>query len=327
MDRDAIIAHGGMAFVKESFMERSDKATFPICVACGTIPIYNPRLGIKICSLCDGPVKYIGDTVNTLEILPPLGRPKSKIVEVEMPYSTKLLTQEQETYLNLTMRYITTSGVQRLKPLEFSGSSSEVVKELPRLILPETVAPAYIEAAPQAVLTVEQLRTMGAQVATMSEAERAAVDVVLEGSEAGEALEQQAQMNAMAQLQEANMPGAANPVMMPGEEPMVGGLPPPAMTNIITPGEGIVQGPSVPSQGPVIAISTNESDFIRDGLIPGGGFGMSRPVRRNPYRSFGGMGMGPMMPSVQRYSPMDGGGSGMPMPSGSNLNVTINKIE
>jgi DNA-directed RNA polymerase II subunit RPB2 len=327
MDRDAIIAHGGMAFVKESFMERADKATFPICVACGTIPIYNPRLGIKICALCDGPVKYIGDTVNTLEILPPLGRPKSKIVEVEMPYSTKLLTQEQETYLNLTMRYITTSGIQRLKPLEFSGSSSEVVKELPRLILPETVAPAYIEEVPQAVLTVEQLRTMGAQVATMSDAERAAVDVVLEGSEAGEALEQQAQMNAMAQLQEANMPGAANPVMMPGEEPMVGGLPPPAMTNIITPGEGIVQGPSVPSQGPVIAISTNESDFIRDGLIPGGGFGMSRPVRRNPYRSFGGMGMGPMMPSVQRYSPMDGGGSGMPMPSGSNLNVTINKIE
>jgi DNA-directed RNA polymerase beta subunit len=141
MDRDSIIAHGGMAFVKESFMERSDGAKIPICVACGTIPIYNPRLGIAICALCDGPVKYIGDTVNNLEILPPLGRPKSKIVEVEMPYSTKLLTQEQEAYLNLTMRYITTSGVERLKPLEFSGTSSEVVKELPRLILPETVAP------------------------------------------------------------------------------------------------------------------------------------------------------------------------------------------
>ena len=161
MDRDAIIAHGGMAFVKESFMERSDKATFPVCVACGTIPIYNPRLGIKICALCDGPVKYIGDTVNTLEILPPLGRPKSKIVEVEMPYSTKLVTQEQETYLNLTMRYITTSGVQRLKPLEFSGTSSEVVKELPRLILPETVAPAYIEEVPQATLTVETVENNG----------------------------------------------------------------------------------------------------------------------------------------------------------------------
>ena len=89
MDRDAIIAHGGMAFVKESFMERADMAKFPICVACGTIPIYNPRLNIAICPLCDGPVKYMGDTIHNLEILPPLGRPKSKIVEVEMPYSTK----------------------------------------------------------------------------------------------------------------------------------------------------------------------------------------------------------------------------------------------
>jgi hypothetical protein len=237
------------------------------------------------------------------------------------------------------MRYITTSGVQRLKPLEFSGTASEIVKELPRLILPETVAPAYIEEVPQATLTVEQLRTMGAQVATMSEAERAAMDVVLEGSEAGEGLEQQIQMNAMAQLQQANEAGLANPVLMPGEEPMVGGLPVPAMTDIINPGipistgmqsEGIVQGAGVPSRAPVIAISTNESDFIRDGLIPGGGFGMGRPVRRSPYRGFGGMGMGqmgPMGPAVQRYNPMDGGGGGAPMPSGSHLNVTINKME
>ena len=195
MDRDAIIAHGGMAFVKESFMERADMAKFPICVACGTIPIYNPRLNIAICPLCDGPVKYMGDTIHNLEILPPLGRPKSKIVEVEMPYSTKLLSQEQETYLNLTMRYITTSGVQCLKPLEFSGTSSEIIKELPRLILPETVAPAYIEEVPKAVLTVEQLRTMGSQLQLMTELERAVADTVLEESAEGIELEQNAQMN------------------------------------------------------------------------------------------------------------------------------------
>jgi hypothetical protein len=127
---------------------------------------------------------------------------------------------------------------------------------------------------------------------------------------------------------------------MPGEGPMVGGLPVPAMTNIVVPGapqpsfsgsegDGVVQGAGVPSQGPVIAVSTHESDFIRDGLIPGGGgFGMGRPVRRNPYRSFGGMGMGPMMPSMNRYSPMEGGGgNGISMPTGSNVNVTITKIE
>jgi hypothetical protein len=204
-----------MAFVKESFMERADMAKFPICVACGTIPIYNPRLNIAICPLCDGPVKYMGDTIHNLEILPPLGRPKSKIVEVEMPYSTKLLSQEQETYLNLTMRYITTSGVECLKPLEFSGTSSEVVKELPRLILPETVAPAYIEEVPKAVLTVEQLRTMGSQLQLMTEQERAVADTVLEDSPEGIQLEQDAQMNAMAQLQNTPTKAAADKTLAP----------------------------------------------------------------------------------------------------------------
>jgi DNA-directed RNA polymerase II subunit RPB2 len=342
MDRDAIIAHGGMAFVKESFMERSDGAKFPMCVACGTIPIYNPRLGIAICSLCDGPVKYIGDTVNNLEILPPLGRPKSKIVEVEMPYSTKLLSQEQETYLNLTMRYITTSGVQRLKQLEFSGTSSEVVKELPRLILPETVAPAYIEEVAPAVLTVEQLRTMGAQLATMSESERAAMEAVLDDTNEGMALEQQAQMNAMATLQNGNstenqivipsmavMPGEV--ITQPAEVTTIGGMPPPSIPALINPnmpsqqGEGFVTGAQVPGGGPIITVNTRTEDFIADGIMPGG-FGMSRQPRRG-FRSFGGMsGMSPMMPSVSRYNPMEGG-SVMPSSVSSGAPITITKLE
>lgn len=323
-------------------MERSDGAKFPMCVACGTIPIYNPRLGIAICSLCDGPVKYIGDTINNLEILPPLGRPKSKIVEVEMPYSTKLLSQEQETYLNLTMRYITTSGVQRLKPLEFSGTSSEVVKELPRLILPETVAPAYIEEVAPAVLTVEQLRTMGAQLATMSEAERAAIDAVLDDTAAGIGLEQEAQMNAMATLQTGGPPGneivVPSMAVMPGEviaqpaegitAPTFGGMPPPSMPALINAGlssqqgEGFVTGPQVPGGGPVITIRTDAEAMMADGIMPGG-FGMGRQPRRS-FRSFGGM--SPMMPSVSRYTPMEGGNA-MPSSVSSGAPITITKLE
>jgi DNA-directed RNA polymerase II subunit RPB2 len=341
MDRDAIIAHGGMAFVKESFMERSDGAKIPMCVACGTIPIYNPRLGITICPLCDGPVKYIGDTVNNLEILPPLGRPKSKIVEVEMPYSTKLLTQEQETYLNLTMRYITTSGVQCLKLLEFSGTSSEVIKELPRLILPETVVPAYIEEVAPAVLTVEQLRTMGTQFATMSEQERVALDNVIDDTDTGKTLDQQSQINAMMQLQngltnQGSLTGEvigeiARPVDVYGNEVsssgMLGGMYPPSLTSLIVPeqspqieGEGFISGPQVPGGGPVITVRTDSEAMMADGIMPGG-FGMGRQPRRS-FRSFGGMNQ--MMPSVQRYTPMEGG---MNIPQGSHVNVTINKIE
>jgi len=349
MDRDAIIAHGGMAFVKESFMERADMAKFPICVACGTIPIYNPRLNIAICPLCDGPVKYMGDTIHNLEILPPLGRPKSKIVEVEMPYSTKLLTQEQETYLNLTMRYITTSGVQCLKPLEFSGTSSEVIKELPRLILPETVVPAYIEDIPKAVLTVEQLRTMGAQLQSMTEQEKAVLDTVLDDSP-------DAQMIAMAQLQN-NMPliqgidgdeqidmVATNQLqqggfLMPTNPQLIGGMTLPnnpqliggympnnsqilqsgGIPPVMIGAERPVIGPQVPGVGPVIAVNTGEDAMIAEGLGLGPAMG-GRQVRRNPFRNFAGPMGGQMGPSQQRYIPMEGGSS-------SGGNITITKLE
>jgi len=186
MDRDAIIGHAGMAFVKESFMERSDGTKMPICVACGTIPIYNPKLNIAICSMCDGPVRYMGDSVHNLEILPPIGRPKSRIVEVEMPYSTKLLTQEQETYLNLSMRYITTSGIQRLTPLELSAKTGEAVSELPRLFAPVIRAPAYRDEEEEPKFTLEQLRSMGANVVQLPEEQQKALDVIVEENEEGE---------------------------------------------------------------------------------------------------------------------------------------------
>jgi DNA-directed RNA polymerase II subunit RPB2 len=201
MDRDAIIAHAGMSFVKESFMERSDGVKMPMCVACGMIPIYNPKLNISICPMCDGPVRYSGNSVNTLEILPPLGRPKSKIVQVEMPFSTKLLTQEQETYLNLSMRYITTSGVQRLTPLESSGTASQVSIELPRLILPPTTVPAYIQPVEQPKFTLEELNSMEASMAEQLKPE---LDVIAEEDAA--LLEEPSEQIIQVNMPQVNMP-------------------------------------------------------------------------------------------------------------------------
>jgi hypothetical protein len=316
MDRDAIIAHGGMAFVRESFMDRSDGTKIPICVSCGTIPIYNPKLNIAICPLCDGPVKFAGDNVNNLEILPPLGRPKSKIVEVEMPYSTKLLTQEQETFLNLTMRYITSSSVTRLNPIEYSGKSSEVIKELPRLILPETVVPAYIEDVPKATLTVEQLRSMGASVTNLTEAERRALDTVLEETPEGEMYVENQQIAA-----EELPPIQQNTENPPPEvQVMSGGLPPPSLSNIVAiegqgeqgqmqqhgQGEGIINGPSVPGTGPVITVRTDPEAMMMDGLAPPqlGGMG-GRQIRRMPFRGFSNNIGGSMEPMTARYTPSD----------------------
>ena len=331
MDRDAIVAHGGMSFVKESFMDRSDGTIIPICVACGTIPIHNPSLNISICSLCDGPVRFAGDNINNLEILPPLGRPKSKIVEVAMPYSTKLLTQEQETYLNLSMRYITTSGVTRLNPLEFSGTSSEVLKELPRLILPETVAPAYIEDVPKPTLTVEQLRSMGASVVALTAEERKANEIILEpetneGNEGmnegnmNQGMNQMNQINqgmGMNQMNQINQGMGMNQGMNQGNQGMNQGMnqgnqgmnqmnqgmgmnqaPQTEMTGGF---EGIVKGPTVPGMGPMISIRTDPEAMLQEGL---GDFG--RPIRRN-MQGMQSMQGGNPMPIVQRFTPMEGG--------------------
>jgi len=336
MDRDAIIAHGGMAFVKESFMERSDGAKFPVCVACGMIPIFNPRLNLAICPMCDGPVKYTGDNINNLEILPPLGRPKSRIVQMEIPYSTKLLTYEQETYLNLAMRYMTTSGFQRLAQLEFSGTSSEVVKTLQPMQLPEVIAPAYVEDKPVVSLTVEQLRSMGAHVNDLSKEEKAQLDVIQEEGQMP-LEEQEAQMNAMSSLQiqpqqppvwEDDVivgPPMQNQVVMPQMQPqmqpqMVGGMPVPDL-----PGDGIVRGATAPGMGPLIAVRTDMDAFARDGIILDGG---NRQIRRNYYR-----GTSPMGPAVERYTPQAGGGqflsamSGGAESPGIQQTVTVNKLE
>jgi len=217
MDRDAIVAHAGMAFVKESFMERSDGATMPICVACGTIPIYNPRLNLAVCSMCDGPLQYIGTTVNDLELLPPLGRPKSKIVQIQMPYSMKLLTQEQETYLNLSMRYITTSGIERLNPIEFTGApSGEPPKPLQAMVYPETRVPAYLEKPNELPMSDEELRSLQAQLGEMSEQERAKSEQIQEEFDAAAQGQVMGPMGAMGD----GISPEIGPVMGDGMSPM-----------------------------------------------------------------------------------------------------------
>ena len=364
MDRDAIIAHGGMSFVKESFMERSDGAKIPLCVACGMIPIFNPRLNLAICPMCDGPVKYTGNTVDNLEILPPLGRPKSRIVQVEIPYSTKLLTHEQESYLNMAMRFMTTSGFQRLTPFEFSGTSSEVVNTLPQMFLPPIVAPAYVEEEPVVTLTVEQLRSMGAQVNDLSKEEKARLDVIQEEKlvdENGEEMIQLGQFPQMGQdfqpqmqqqMQQPQPQQPQNQIIMPQTGGMmapdfgmpVGSKSMPQMGGMMAPSfempvgsyavsphqDGMIEGGTVPGMGPIIAVRTDDESFAADGLMGG------RPIRRNMYR--GGMNMGPMGqsmgPMVERYTPASGGYlSGMGGSNGGQsstnpaVTVTVNKLE
>lgn len=166
MDRDALIGHSMMGFVQESYMKRSDGARMPLCASCGTTPIYNPKLRIAVCSLCDGPVRYVGETANNLELLPPMTKPRGRIVEVEMPYATKVLGQELETYMNIGLRYITTADTQRLQPLEFTVASDAPMEKrplLPPVSLPARVANVVIEEGPKMV-PLELLQQAGAEL-------------------------------------------------------------------------------------------------------------------------------------------------------------------
>ena len=184
MDRDAIVGHATAAFFKEAFMERSDGVKMPICISCGTVPIFNPKLNIAMCSMCDGPVQYVGDTVNNMELLPSLGRPKSTIVEVEMPYATKLLAQEQETFLNMSMRFITTRGVECLRPLTKLYPIEEVNEvELKVREFDQIVAPPYVETSPLTKLTAEELISLQESVKELSEQPVVNVDEELRDDE------------------------------------------------------------------------------------------------------------------------------------------------
>jgi DNA-directed RNA polymerase II subunit RPB2 len=209
MDRDAIAGHSISAFFKESFMERSDGTKMALCVGCGLQPIYNPKLNISICPLCDGPVRYAGESAGTLELLPPLGRPKSKIVEVEMPYATKVLSQELETYLNIGMRYITTSDVQRFEQLELTATEVGERKELMPLVMTNPVVAERIEPVKETEITLEQLAAMGANLQTIYQ----------EAKPQGDYLQEEA---AVGEMQPMGEFGPQNEVMMPGEE-MIGG--------------------------------------------------------------------------------------------------------
>jgi DNA-directed RNA polymerase II subunit RPB2 len=272
MDRDAIAGHGVASFFRESFMDRSDGEKFPICTGCGTFPIYNPKLGIAICSLCDGPVKFAGDTVHNMEILPPLSKPKSKIVEIEMPYATKLLNNELETYLNMSLRYITTSGVQRLRPFELTAEGTAALRELRPLELPDTFVPEYIEKDPAETVTTDELAALETRLNSLEEEQPTmSLDVIQEMGETGVIGEPGSELPP---LEPSGIPS------MNGEEEMEGGFTAPLDTAFTSP---------IPSGPKIIAVDTSAGAMADEGLgmnpfAPA--MGGRRTLRRAP--AFGG---------------------------------------
>jgi DNA-directed RNA polymerase II subunit RPB2 len=169
MERDAIVGHGIMSFVRESYMKRADGSEFLVCNSCGTIPISNERKGLIVCPMCDGPLQYIGDSANTFELLPPVKRSTATFSKVEMPYAFKLLEQELATYMNIGMRILTTRDLQKLnvpgmRELTEEEQAKALALTLPVHVMPDTRIVEFTEEEKEEPVATDDLSALAEAV-------------------------------------------------------------------------------------------------------------------------------------------------------------------
>jgi hypothetical protein len=184
MERDAILGHGISGFLNESIMKRADGYSTLVCNGCGTIPIYNEKECLTICPMCDGPVRFIGETATNLEILPPSKRSVATFSKVEIPYAFKLLDQEMNAYMNMGMRVLTERDVRKFREPDFvelaADEQARLLKEpLPtRVVLDTEVAPERIIEEEQPEANMGDLAGLGAAEEAEAEVQPAAPQIV-----------------------------------------------------------------------------------------------------------------------------------------------------
>ncbi len=182
MDRDTIIAHGVSTFLQESMTKRSDGAEFIVCNGCGTLPLYNERESFYLCPMCDGPIEYAGDTVNTLQPIPPPVRSGTTFSKIEIPYASKLWIQEMETFANMSMRILTTHDTKRLYGLDSIEAITQdrinalLTQKLERVQIQTTVPDLEKKAnvAPTAAQITDELERLQAEATAAFQEEAAA---------------------------------------------------------------------------------------------------------------------------------------------------------
>lgn len=165
LERDTLIGHSMASFTRESFMERSDKTEFIVCNGCGTLPIYNEKENLYVCSMCDGPVTHFGSTAQNMELLPSTKKSQATFSKVEMPYATKLLADELSTYMNMGMRILTAKQLNKLADQTEDVAAADIQRILqeplvPR-IMPETRIPEYREPPKEVNVVEEDLTAYG----------------------------------------------------------------------------------------------------------------------------------------------------------------------
>jgi hypothetical protein len=148
-------------------MKRSDGTVMTVCNGCGNVPIYNKSTNLYICSLCDGPVQFIGDSASTFEILPSLKRSVTSFSSIEIPYSLEVFNKELNTYMNMYLRYLTTKDVSHIRKMRKGTTLSEkeikqlLATELQERILKDMNNVEIKEEEPEVKVNEEQLKQLG----------------------------------------------------------------------------------------------------------------------------------------------------------------------
>ena len=126
MDRDCVIAHGLNYFLNESMMVRGDEFYMAICNKSGTIAIYNEKNNLFLSPFVDGPVKFVTNVNNEINIknVSKFGKDFSV---VRVPYAFKLLMQELQA-MNVQLRIITEANVDALTTLQQSDNIVRLTK-------------------------------------------------------------------------------------------------------------------------------------------------------------------------------------------------------
>ena len=222
MERDVLIGHGISDFMQERMMKCSDEASFYVCNSCGQMPIYNESEGLFVCPSCDGPVRFVGETAETIQMVKPITRSRATFTRVKMPYAFKLLNQELGTYMNVGMRFVNSGSAARLKDETWDWSASVQegrieLAELPPFIAPELPSSSATGAAGVAI---EEIRVQVEKEPGVEQ--QPAVNASLLDQERKRAEEAEA---ALAVAQEAGPPPETVQITLPGEPVAAAGPP------------------------------------------------------------------------------------------------------
>ena len=126
MERDTILSHGSIEFLREAMMDRADKYKVTVCNKTGCIAVHNQGKNTVFSLSVDGPIQSNVASLGTKLCKPEVNEGDLKVEYearfgrdfsvVEIPYSFKLFIQELQA-MNIQTRLITDDNLRQLNSL------------------------------------------------------------------------------------------------------------------------------------------------------------------------------------------------------------------